>query len=1147
MNTDNQQKETQTDGTPTPRRHIWRVVKWLVAAVAAVLVLVCAVVGTVVAYLQPARLTPLVCKYADEYLLADIEAAKVELSFWSTFPKLTVSIDTLAIDSHALDHLPDSVTSSLPAGASRLLEVSRFSGSIDIPALLHNRFHIYDVTISDLRAKLVKVSDSVANYLIAPPSTDSTSSPVHDITIDHFALTGNSSVSYYEVSGSRDITIGITTDIAHSANGVPAYLVRISGTGEGTIAPDLRIPSTPVSVDGRVEWTPSDPYRLAVRDMTLGVDRLALTLNTDIDFSRQLTVNQLRISAPDISLSSLRRILPESMQGELRNIEGEVVADLNAELTKPFNPSTDSIPSGRVELSLSGAADYDRIHLRTIEARILATVDGLDPDRSSVDIKHLKAIGRAMGFEMEATIDNPVTDPRVKGVFKGGVDFASLPKQLTERMGLNMEGLVTADTRFDFRLSHLSSQNFHHMKIDGNMSVKRFHAERVDSSITLFASGARLHFGTSSKASLPTATVDSLLTVSISTDTIAARMDSGMVILAATSLKAGIGTRATSSSLDTTKVLPVGGRFSAGRLYFRSIPDSMVTRLNDVVAHASITRYKGNARVPRMQLKLDAGRVRYSDPFNRASVADGHFDLSVHLREADSTARARRIARRDSLLRSGVDIDSLVKARRALAGRRAHLDSVAVEEGLALKLSVDRSVTGWLRRLKAHGSLAVGRGRVMSRFFPLVARTSGIAMRFTTDSITIDSASFTTGSTSLRLSGTLSNITRAMTSLRQPWRVSLDVDADTFNINEIAEAIFAGSDFAANIDSRSHISEHDNDDEIARSIRNQTDTTTRKAVIIPGNVEAEMRLRAANVLYSDIWFQRIEGNIGVRGRSVHLNRLAGYTPMGSMSLSALYSAPRPDSLRFAAGMVIRQLHIDRFLHLMPQVDSLLPLLRDVSGIVTADMAMSSELDSLLDLRFHTLEAVMRLSGDSLGVADPRKFEKVAKLLRFKHRDRIMIDHMDVELMVRDSRLDLFPFMFDIDRYRFGVSGSNDLGLNLDYHIAVLKSPIPFRFGVNIKGRPGHVRFSLGRAHFDEKKAYAQRELTDTTRINLIKEIEEVFRFGVRSGKRNARLQHIERPDKAEFLVSDTLTHADSLLFIQEGVFGPAPASGEQTR
>lgn len=57
----------------------------------------------------------------------------------------------------------------------------------------------------------------------------------------------------------------------------------------------------------------------------------------------------------------------------------------------------------------------------------------------------------------------------------------------------------------------------------------------------------------------------------------------------------------------------------------------------------------------------------------------------------------------------------------------------------------------------------------------------------------------------------------------------------------------------------------------------------------------------------------------------------------------------------------------------------------------------------------------------------------------------------------------------------------------------------------------------------------------------------MFRFGVRSGKRNARLQRIERPDKSEFSVADTLTHADSLLFIQEGVFGPEPASGEQTR
>ena len=165
---------------------------------------------------------------------------------------------------------------------------------------------------------------------------------------------------------------------------------------------------------------------------------------------------------------------------------------------------------------------------------------------------------------------------------------------------------------------------------------------------------------------------------------------------------------------------------------------------------------------------------------------------------------------------------------------------------------------------------------------------------------------------------------------------------------------------------------------------------------------------------------------------------------------------------------------------------------------------------------------MRLSGDNLGVADPRKFEKV-KLLRFKHRDRIMIDHMDVELMVRDSRLDLFPFMFDIDRYRFGVEWLNDLGLNprLPYRRAQIAYTVSFRSQHQGAPRPCG-RFSLGRAHLTRRKFMRSGELTDTTRINLIRRSKRCS-ASVCSGKRNARLQHIERPDKAvSVLVSDTL-------------------------
>ena len=63
-------------------------------------------------------------------------------------------------------------------------------------------------------------------------------------------------------------------------------------------------------------------------------------------------------------------VYSESMQGELRNIEGEVVADLNAELQQTVQSLHRLDSSGRVELSLSGAASTTA-SISAAEARIL--------------------------------------------------------------------------------------------------------------------------------------------------------------------------------------------------------------------------------------------------------------------------------------------------------------------------------------------------------------------------------------------------------------------------------------------------------------------------------------------------------------------------------------------------------------------------------------------------------------------------------------------------------------------------------------------------------------------------------------------------------------------------------------------------------
>ena len=82
----------------------------------------------------------------------------------------------------------------------------------------------------------------------------------------------------------------------------------------------------------------------------------------------------------------------------------------------------------------------------------------------------------------------------------------------------------------------------------------------------------------------------------------------------------------------------------------------------------------------------------------------------------------------------------------------------------------------------------------------------------------------------------------------------------------------------------------------------------------------------------------------------------------------------------------------------------------------------------------------------------------------------MIDKLSVEVLVKDSQLELFPFVFTMDRYKLGVLGYNDLALNINYHVSVLESPIPFKFGINVKGNPDKLKVRLGRAKFKENMA-----------------------------------------------------------------------------
>ena len=225
--------------------------------------------------------------------------------------------------------------------------------------------------------------------------------------------------------------------------------------------------------------------------------------------------------------------------------------------------------------------------------------------------------------------------------------------------------------------------------------------------------------------------------------------------------------------------------------------------------------------------------------------------------------------------------------------------------------------------------------------------------------------------------------------------------------------------------------------------------------------------------------------------------------------------------------------------MIPAIDSVMPLLQSVDGIIDAEIATTANLDSVMNIDIPSLRAAVKLHGDSLVFMDAETFKKIAKMLRFKNRERNMIDQMTVELLVENSQMMLFPFMFNVDRYRLGVLGYNDLDLNFRYHISVLKSPIPFKFGINIYGNPDDMHFRFGGAKYKEDDLRAEMvEIVDTTRINLREQINAALRRGANAALRSNLNIGNRRPNMrrmVEDAEDDNLTAADSLQMMQQGL------------
>ena len=150
--------------------------------------------------------------------------------------------------------------------------------------------------------------------------------------------------------------------------------------------------------------------------------------------------------------------------------------------------------------------------------------------------------------------------------------------------------------------------------------------------------------------------------------------------------------------------------------------------------------------------------------------------------------------------------------------------------------------------------------------------------------------------------------------------------------------------------------------------------------------------------------------------------------------------------------------------MVPMVDTLVPMLKSFEGNANFHLAAETYLDASYKPKMSTLRGAASIDGKNLVVLDSETFDKIAKLMLFKKSTTNVIDSLDVQATVFRRDVKVMPFMLSMDKYQVVVGGRHTLDKNFDYHLEIIKSPLPARLAVDVYGfKP--LKISLGKCQY----------------------------------------------------------------------------------
>ena len=219
--------------------------------------------------------------------------------------------------------------------------------------------------------------------------------------------------------------------------------------------------------------------------------------------------------------------------------------------------------------------------------------------------------------------------------------------------------------------------------------------------------------------------------------------------------------------------------------------------------------------------------------------------------------------------------------------------------------------------------------------------------------------------------------------------------------------------------------------------------------ILPGNINADINLDASGIKYKDLNISEMCADIKVKDRCAQIRNTFIDTNMGDIRFDGFYATRSSRDLSTGFCLEMKDVTAERVIGLVPEIGEFMPMIGSLNGNLNCEIAATASMDTEMNIVTPSVNGIIRLSGSHLNISDDETFTEIAKKLMFKNKKRGEIESLLVEGSIHDSSLEIFPFMFKIDRYTLGLSGIQNLDMSYKHHVSVLRSPLLIRIGLDI--------------------------------------------------------------------------------------------------